>query len=42
MLFVIQNCAKSLLRKDKKDRTYKRIVVKIKAIALMNRLFDNA
>jgi len=39
MLFVIQNCVKSLLRKDEKHRTCKRIVVKIKAIALMNSLF---
>jgi len=39
MLFVIQNCVKSLLRKDKKVRTCKRIVLKIKAITLMNSLF---
>jgi len=39
MLFVIQNCVKSLPRKDENDRTCKRIVVKIKAIALMNRRF---
>ena len=39
MLFVIQNFVKSLLRKDEKDRICKRIVVKIKDIALINRLF---
>jgi len=33
MLFVIQNCVKSLLRKDEKDRACKRLVVKIKAIS---------
>jgi len=42
MLFAIQNCVKSLLRKDERDRICKRIVVKIKAIALMNGLFVNA
>ena len=36
---MIQNCVKSLLREDEKDRTCKRIVVKMKVITLMNRLF---